>query len=436
MKNLIRFMLLISLGLVGVACLWLLFQIKSEPVQAKEAIGEASFRSGANPAARPFAAGFNITVNTVVAQGLSRPVQVTHARDGSGRLFVVEQDGRIKIVKNGTVLGTAFLDISGIVRSPLDGGGAEEGLLGLAFHPNYKTNGRFYVYYINLSGNIVVARYQVSANNPDRANSGSRLPILTIPHPNSENHNAGQLAFSPVDGYFYISTGDATGSGNAQSKDVLLGKILRLNVTGVATYTIPASNPFKGATPGADEIWAFGLRNPFRFSFDRANGDLYIGDVGQDRKEEIDYQAVTTPGGVNFGWRCREGTLPMSTNPPCNDPALLASLTDPVAQYDNPTNGAAAVTGGVVYRGIQYPALSGYYFYADFYSGKIWSMHKTGSTFSAPELKLDTGLNISAFGEDEQGELYIVDYSGGKIRRLADVNGPNPKRAYLPIIFK
>lgn len=437
LKNLIKFMILTGLVGIGAIAFWLLVPIESKPAQAKEATVNAS---STNPATRPLSAGFNITVNEVVAQGFSRPVQLTHAKDSTGRLFVVEQDGRIKIIKNGTVLSTAFLDIGGIVRSPSDGGGSEEGLLGLAFHPNYKSNGRFYVYYNNTSGNIVVARYHVSTNNPDRANAGSGLPILTIPHPSNENHNGGQLAFSPADSYLYISTGDGGGAGdqngNAQNKNVLLGKILRLNVTGVATYTTPAGNPFKGATPGADEIWALGLRNPFRFSFDRANGDLYIGDVGQGKKEEVDYQAVTTPGGVNFGWRCREGTTTFNTDPPCNDSALLATLTNPIAEYDNPANGGAAVTGGVVYRGVQYPALSGYYFYADFYSGRIWSMTKTGSTFSTPEMELDTTLNISAFGEDETGEVYVVDYSGGTIRRLADVNGPNPRRSHLPVIFK
>lgn len=431
LKNLIRFMFLTGLVVVGATGFWLPAPTESKSAQAKEATVNTPSHPWMNPAARPLSAGFNITVNDVIAQGFSQPVQLTHARDGSGRLFVVEQDGRIKIIKNGTVLSTAFLDISGIVRSPSDGGGGEEGLLGLAFHPSYKSNGRFYVYYNNTSGNIVVARYQVSTSNPDRANAGSGLPILTIPHPSNENHNGGQLAFSPVDG-----GGAGDQNGNAQNKNVLLGKILRLNVTGVATYTTPAGNPFKGATPGADEIWALGLRNPFRFSFDRANGDLYIGDVGQDKKEEVDYQAVTTPGGANFGWRCREGTITFNTDPPCNNSALLATLTNPIAEYDNPTNNAAAVTGGVVYRGVQYPALSGSYFYADFYSGKIWSMRKTGSTFPSPEMELDTPLNISAFGEDEAGEVYVVDYSGGTIRRLADVNGPNPRRSYLPVIFK
>jgi glucose/arabinose dehydrogenase len=442
LKKMIRFMILTGLVLVGAAGFWLLSQTAAEPAQAKAVVGAASFLPWTNPSARPMSAGFVITVSQVIAQGLSRPVQVTHAGDNSGRLFVVEQDGRIKIIKSGTVLGTAFLNISGLVRSPADGAGDEEGLLGLAFHPNYETNGYFYVYYNNTGGNIVVARYQVSPSDPDQADPSSGLIVLPIAHPSNDNHNGGQLAFSPIDGYLYLGTGDGGGGGdpnrNAQNKNVLLGKILRLNVTGATTYTIPAGNPFQGATAGADEIWAVGLRNPFRFSFDRATGDLYIGDVGQGEKEEVDYQAVTTPGGVNFGWSCREGTTTFNTDSPCNSSTFLATLTNPIAEYDH-SNGRA-VSGGVVYRGVQYPDLNGYYFYADFYSGKIWSMHKTESTFSAPELKLTTSLNISAFGEDEAGEVYVVDYSGGRIRRLAEVSGPNPDPnallIYLPLIFK
>jgi uncharacterized repeat protein (TIGR01451 family) len=360
-------------------------------------------------------------------------VQVTHAGDGSGRLFVVERQGAIRIIKNGAVLATPFLDITGTVRDT----GDEEGLLSVAFHPNYESNGFLYVYYNNNAGNIEISRYTVSGN-PDVANPGSAAIVLTIPHLTNSNHNGGQLMFSPLDGYLYAGTGDGGSSNdplnNAQNINSLLGKMLRLNVTGVTTYTIPAGNPYAGPTPGADEIWDLGLRNPFRFSFDQGDsngngkGDLYLGDVGQNAREEISYHAAATPGGVNFGWRCKEGNLINTNNninnlSPCNNAAFLNTLTNPIAEYNNPDLGRA-VTGGFVYRGNLYPALKGYYFYADFSSGRIWSMTKAGSTFSTPQVEINNaGFNISAFGEDEQGELYVVGYNGS-IYRVADVNGP------------
>jgi uncharacterized repeat protein (TIGR01451 family) len=423
-KVMLKLMLIIGLALIGLASLWLNFISKPWPAQASE----APFDYVAAPAARPLSAGFNITVSEVVAQGFTIPIQVTNAGDGSGRLFVVEQDGKIKIVKSGVVLGTPFLDISSLVRSPSDGGGSEEGLLGLAFHPNYETNGHFYVYYNDNNGDIVIARYSVSGNpvTNDVANPSSGVTVLPIGHPTNGNHNGGQLAFGPLDGYLYINTGDGGGSNdvpnNAQNVNVLLGKILRLNVTGVTTYTIPPTNPYVGVS-GDDRIWAIGLRNPWRSSFDRANGDLYIGDVGQNTWEEISYQAAGTPGGVNFGWRCREGAHNFNFSGNCSS----LTLTDPIAEYDHSLG--FAVTGGFVYRGSRYPALYGYYFYADFSSRRIWSMTKTGPTsWSTPEEELVTNFNISAFGEDEQGEVYVVDYSG-KIRRLADVTGPSPALA-------
>ncbi len=421
---------LIGLVFIGLAGVWLVFADKSGPAQAKEEI-TTTFHHPANPGARPARAGFNITVNEVVASGFSRPIQLTHAGDGSGRLFVVEQDGRIKIVNSPVI--TPFLDIRSIVRSPDDiGGGSEEGLLGLAFHPNYEVNGYFYVYYNNTSGNIVIARYTASPPSSNIANALSATPLLTISHPTNDNHNGGQLAFGPLDGYLYISTGDGGGGGdlpnNAQNINVLLGKILRIDVDGGTPYASPPTNPYYGPTPGLNEIWALGLRNPWRFSFDRgdtngnARGDMYIGDVGQNQWEEISYQAAGTPGGVNFGWRCREGAHNYNFSGNC----ASLTLTDPIAEYNHSLGNA--VSGGFVYRGSLYPPLVGYYFYADFGSGRIWSMTKTGpNSWSTPEQEYGPPspiINISAFGEDEQGELYVVDYSG-KIRRLADVNGPS-----------
>ncbi|NLF12357.1 MAG: PQQ-dependent sugar dehydrogenase, partial [Anaerolineaceae bacterium] len=262
---------------------------------------------GAGPggvAAQP--PGVDIRVNRVVASGLDRPVLVTHAGDGSGRLFVVEQGGLIRIVEDHALLPVPFLDLSQLVIS-----GGEQGLLGLAFHPEYASNGYFYVNYTRVEdGATVVARYSVSAADPNVADPGSAVPILTVPQP-APNHNGGHLAFGPNDGYLYIGMGDGGGAGdpdeNAQDVATLLGALLRLDVDGGTPYAIPADNPF-AATAGADEIWDYGLRNPWRFSFDLDTGDLYIGDVGQAAWEEIDYHGAGTPGGVNFGWDCREGT--------------------------------------------------------------------------------------------------------------------------------
>ena len=388
---------------------------------ASDATSDAVNLSGAGMAlALP---DVTIDVDEIVASGFSQPVQVTHAGDGSNRLFVVEQSGRIKVIQSGSVLPTPFLDITGLVYY-----GGERGLLGLAFHPNYESNGYFYVDYTDLSGNTVIARYSVSGD-PNRADASSAFTLLTVGQPYS-NHNGGQLLFGPRDGYLYIGMGDGGSGGDplnsGQDVNTLLGAMLRIDVDGGTPYAIPPDNPYVGK-PGRDEIWAIGLRNPWRFSFDRVTGDLYIGDVGQNLWEEISYQAWNTPGGVNFGWRCREGTHMYSTSSPCNDPVLLASLADPIAEYSH-TEGRS-VSGGFVYRGSLYPGLTGRYFYADYVDGKIWSLYKTGSnpdTWSVPELELDTSLNISAFGEDEQGELYVVDRSGGTIRRLTDVNGPSP----------
>jgi uncharacterized repeat protein (TIGR01451 family) len=365
----------------------------------------------------------DITIDEVIASGFVRPVQVTNAGDGSLRLFAVEQPGSIWIVQDGMVLNTPFLDISGRVQCC-----GERGLLGLAFHPDYENNGYFYVNYTRSDdGATVVARYSVSAD-PNTADPDSGSILLTIAQPYS-NHNGGQVLFGP-DAYLYVGMGDGGSGGDplnhGQNRDTLLGAMLRIDVDGGTPYAIPPDNPYVGGD-GADEIWAIGLRNPWRFSFDRETNDLYIGDVGQNLWEEISYQAAGTPGGLNFGWRCREGSHTYNSNPPCDDPAYLATLTDPIAEYSH--SEGRSVTGGFVYRGILYPALVGRYFFADYVEGKIWSLYKTASspdTWSAPELELDTGLSISGFGEDETGELYVVGYSDGTIRRLADVEGPSP----------
>lgn len=369
----------------------------------------------------PVPADIQITVSEVIASGFTRPVQVTHAGDGSQRLFVVEQIGFIRVIKNGEVLPAPFLDLSGLISCC-----AERGLLGVAFHPNYENNGYFYVNYTRKSDwATTIARYTVSEN-PAQADPESALTILTIAQPYA-NHNGGQLAFSPLDGYLYLGMGDGGGKGDpgnrAQNKNVLLGKMLRLDVDGDVPYAIPPDNPYVGLA-GADEIWAIGLRNPWRFSFDRVSGDLYIGDVGQDTWEEIDFQAAHTPGGLNFGWRCQEGRHTYNFSDNCRS----AKLTEPIAEYDHRLG--FAIIGGFVYRGRLYPALHGSYFFADSGSGRIWSLRKTGAnSWSAPQQELDTDFSISAFGEDEKGELYVVEYAlngGGKIRRLAGVSGLSP----------
>ncbi len=361
----------------------------------------------------------DITIDEVIASGFTHPVQATHA--GDDRLFVVEQPGLIKIIENGSMLPTPFLDITALTN---DSG--EQGLLGLAFHPDYPAVPYLYVNYTRVdNGNTVIARYAVSGD-PNRADPNSATTILTIDQPYG-NHNGGQVMFNPVEAaqgknYLYIGMGDGGSGGDpeeaGQDPTTLLGALLRLNVDGGTPYGIPPDNPYDG-TNGREEIWAIGLRNPWRFSFDRANGDLYIGDVGQNAWEEISFQDAETPGGVNFGWDCYEGTHTYEWTAACD----TVELTAPIAEYGHDVG--RSVTGGFVYRGSLYPALQGRYFYADYVSGRIWSLVKTDTGFTAPELELETGLNISAFGEDSAGELYVVG-RGGSIRRLADVNGADP----------
>ncbi len=367
-----------------------------------------------------------ISIDEIVASGFDQPVQVTHAGDGSGRLFVVEKTGKIKIIKDGEVLENPFLDLSIKIATT----GNEQGLLGLAFHPEYETNGFFYVDYTRLSdGATVVARYSVSGSDPDIGDPSSEFIVLTIDQPRY-NHNGGQLMFGPNDGYLYISLGDGGIQGDpdnhGQNLNTLLGSILRIDIDvggDSSPYLVPVDNPFVDKD-GLDEIWAYGFRNPWRFSFDRLNGDLYIGDVGYRDWEEIDYQASGTPGGNNFGWRCKEGDHYYNFADDC--PSSVFS--DPIAEYYHFFSGAS-VTGGFVYRGSEFPDLVGRYFYGDYIQGKLWSLYKQSSapdSWSAPELELDTDLMISSFGEDEEGELYVADYGGGTIRRLGDAAETTP----------
>jgi hypothetical protein len=345
-----------------------------------------------------------------IADGFDLPLHVTHAGDGSGRLFVVEQRGRIKIVRNGIVASTAFLDITGRVTCC-----GETGLLSVAFPPGYASKGYFYVDYtatINNQLKSVVARYHVTGN-PDVADPNSEEVLLTVDQPFS-NHNGGQLAFGP-DGFLYISLGDGGSGGDpgnrAQNQGELLGKILRIDVeSGVAPYAVPLSNPFVGVSGYRPEIWALGLRNPWRLSFDRATGDLWIGDVGQNAWEEIDFQRVTSRGGENYGWNVMEGAHCYNAST-CNQ----TGLTLPIAEYDHTVG--CSVTGGRVHRNATEAALDGIYFFGDYCSGRIWGLRPNGAGWQV-RLLLDTPFNISSFGEDEAGSLYFTDLAGGSLYRL------------------
>ncbi len=346
-----------------------------------------------------------------VASGLNMPIFVTAPADDS-RLFIVEQRGVIKILENGVVLPTPFLDIDALIPNP--GTNDERGLLGLAFDPGYASNGRFFVYYYGLANQTVIARYLVSGN-PDVADPFSAQIVYTVNQP-ATNHNGGTIAFGPLDGYLYLGQGDGGGSGDANNRAQNpldpLGKFVRLDVSGPSGYTVPPSNPFVGNPAYLSEIWALGVRNPYRYSFDRLTGDLWVADVGQSLWEEIDFQSAASPGGENYGWRLMEGNH--CFNPPTGCEAI-PGLTDPIHEYSHSLG--CSVTGGYVYRGAAIPDLAGTYFFADYCSGTIWSMRYDGANVSeftdrTAQLAPGGGLSIqsiSGFGEDGFGELYVVD---------------------------
>jgi glucose/arabinose dehydrogenase len=343
--------------------------------------------------------------NTLIT-GLEAPVFLTVPDDGSSRFFIVEQAGRILIYQNGQLNNQAFLDISQEVSLA-----SERGLLGLAFHPNYAQNGYFYVNYTDRNGNTVIARFQVSVQNPDRAVPQSEMHLLEVSQPFA-NHNGGMVAFGP-DGYLYLGLGDGGSAGdpqnNAQSLDTLLGKILRIDVDSSEPYAIATDNPFVNGQ-GQPEIWAYGLRNPWRFSFDTATGDLYIGDVGQNQWEEIDYLPAGSPGGANFGWNYMEGNHPYRDNQPEN-----LDLTAPVAEYNH--SQGCSVTGGYVYRGANLPAWNGVYLFGDYCSGSIWGLIRLAQGSWEQQILFETGARISSFAQDLQGEIYLIDLTGS-ISRL------------------
>jgi len=351
-----------------------------------------------------------IALEAVVSDGLRHPVYVTHAGDGSGRLFIVEQPGRIRVVQQGRMLEAPFLDLTDLVRY-----GGEQGLLGLAFHPSYKANGRFVVNYTRRpDGATVVAEFRVSAQ-PNVARTAEKQ-LLVIPQPYA-NHNGGMVEFGP-DGFLYIALGDGGSGGDpgnrGQNTNELLGKLLRIDVDRGAPYGIPKDNPFAAdrgpvrrslGEGGRPEIFAYGLRNPWRFSFDRQTGELWAADVGQNAWEEID---IIKRGG-NYGWRTMEGAHCFSPRDGCARDGLIL----PVVEYAH-EKGRCSITGGYVYRGARLPALHGAYLYGDYCSGEIFSL-----TNGAQRTLLATGLQIASFGQDEEGELYVVGH-GGTIHRIVE----------------
>ena len=343
------------------------------------------------------------------ATGLTSPVEITNVNDS--RIFVVQQNGMIKIIQpNGAINPTNFLNISSKILY-----GGERGLLGLAFHPQYSTNGYFFVYYNNTAGNVVTARYKVSTTDPNVADPNSEKILLNIPKPFA-NHNGGSIHFAP-DGKLWIITGDGGSSGdpnnNAQNKNSLLGKMLRIDVDAAdpVPYNIPSDNPFAGAgVDGADEIWAYGLRNAWKFSFDLSTGNAMIADVGQGAIEEINKMPITQAG-INYGWRCYEGNNAYNTTTGC--PAQ-SSMTFPVAVYDH-SGGKCSITGGYVYRGTQYPSLQGKYFFADYCSNQIGIL---GTDNSITWTAAYSGNGFSSFGQDSQKELYVAGVESGKIFKI------------------
>ncbi len=349
----------------------------------------------------------------IVAGGFDRPVDIANA--GDDRLFIVEQDGIIRIIgADGQALSTPFLNIDARVGSS----GNEQGLLGLAFHPDYAGNGFFYVNYTNTNGDTRVSRFRVSGN-PNIADPNSEKILLSIDQPYS-NHNGGDLAFGP-DGYLYIGLGDGGSGGDPQNSGqtatTFLGKMLRIDVDNGNPYAIPPDNPFADEDFFLDEIWAYGLRNPWRFSFDRLTGDLWIGDVGQDAWEEINFQPAGSAGGQNYGWRCYEGNVAYNTSG-CQG---LATMTPPVAAYSHSGSVGCSVNGGYVYRGQDFPALHGFYFYSDYCSGRFWTLKPNGQG-GWVSLEALNGANNTfvSFGEDKDGELYVSALNG-TVYRITDI---------------
>jgi len=381
-----------------------------EPSTAGPSLADANSSPGTTPPAEPSGPLPKLRAEEF-ARGFTRPTFVTHAGDGSGRLFVVEKPGRIRVIRNGAVESQPFLDITSVVQSS----GNEQGLLGLAFHPGFASNGRFFVAYTGRDGTNTFAEYRASGGKGDPA---SARVLLAIPD-KYPNHNGGMLAFGR-DGYLYLATGDGGSSGdpdgNGQNPGALPGKLLRIDVDAPARpYGIPPSNPFATRAGARPETWAFGLRNPWRFSFDRATGDLWIADVGQNAYEEVNRQPADSKGGENYGWNTMEG-LHCYGAPTCD----RSGKALPVHEYSHSLG--CSITGGYVYRGKGLPALAGAYLYVDYCRGDVTALRQQDGEWK-PEV-LGKAESISSFGEDEAGELYLTGDSSGVIYRLTA--GPVP----------
>jgi glucose/arabinose dehydrogenase len=335
---------------------------------------------------------------TPFVDGLELPVFITPVIGSNDKFFVLEKVGRVRVVENGVVTDTSVLDIENLVSK-----GNEQGLLGIALHPNYQSNGYIFVNYTDEAGDTQIVRYTVSN---DIADPSSVKAILSVDQPHS-NHNAGMLTFG-LDGYLYIVMGDGGSGGDpynlGQDMTSLLGKMLRIDVDNGDPYSIPEDNPFVGQDGVRPEIWTVGWRNPWRFSFDRQTGDMWLGDVGQNAYEEISFQPAGEGGG-NYGWRCMEATHDFDMSENCDG----KTFSDPVLEYDH--SQGASVTGGYVYRGSTIPELQGKYVYGDFTNGYIWFATQSGDSWTTT-LWQDTDLNVSSFGEDADGELFVIDYSG------------------------
>jgi len=382
---------LIPITLVLILCLG--SSLAQEPEEAMITITRDSAPSAEDVAFSEIASGFN------------RPLYVTNADDGSERLFVLEQTGQVWILKDGIRAQQPFLDISGLISASANRTYSEQGLLGLAFHPEYSANGRFFVNYTDRGGNTIVARYQVSLSNPDIADGGSGQIIFQLRQPYA-NHNGGHIDFGP-DGYLYITLGDG-GSANdplgaGQNRQLLLGSMLRIDVDSALPYAIPPDNPFVGDDSALDEIWAYGLRNVWRFSFDRATGDMYLADVGQNLLEEVNFQRADSSGGENYGWNVWEGTNLFAGG-------NASGHVQPAFEYSHALG--CSVTGGYVYRGSAIPQLEAVYLFGDYCTGRMWAMYRDADLNWQTDEFANTGWAISSFGEDENGEIYVVDYSG------------------------
>lgn len=418
-------LIVLLLGLVllpivrpGLAARWVAMQEEAmpeaappeaPPVPAAPAAPEPAPAPAAPTAFDPGAVSLRLVP---VFRGLTAPLALTHAGDGSGRFYVAEKRGTVRVLRDGAVAPTPFLDVQRLVRAS----GSEQGLLGLVFHPRYGENGYLFVNYTATNGDTMVVRYTAR---PDRntADPESALTLLRLPDP-AANHNGGHLLFGP-DGYLYIGLGDGGGAGdtyrNAQNPQALLGKMLRLDVDRTENglpYAIPADNPFRGNSAYRPEVWAVGLRNPWRYSFDQRTGDLYIADVGQNAYEEVNVVAAGTAAGLNFGWPRMEGAHCYPAGSACD----RTGLTLPVSEYGR--SAGCSITGGVVYRGRAQPQLAGAYLFGDYCSGRIWSLYRDGAGTWVQTEHLDTDVNVSTFGEDEAGEVLVAGLADGTIYRV------------------